>query len=156
MLALARSRGYATAGHPDWSIVTVLIGTGGPTPTWPEGQERPRVLVEVPGGRWRAEDEARAAGLDVLVCPGPGPGPARCPALAGKACPLVAGADVVVVLPRPDDERWRALLDAHARVHPGVPVAVDLPALSGTAQLVALVERLARGEGQEAATRSEM
>jgi hypothetical protein len=36
---------------------------------WPGTHERPRLLVEVPGGRWHAEEAARAAGFQVLACP---------------------------------------------------------------------------------------
>jgi RimJ/RimL family protein N-acetyltransferase len=125
MLALARAHGYVTAAHDDWSTVRVLLGTHGPTAQWPRGTESPRILVEVPGGRWRVEEEARAAGLHVLVCPGPATSPARCPALDGKACPLAADADVIVVTKPDDDARWDDLLHAHAALHPGVPVVVN-------------------------------
>ena len=58
-------------GHDDWTVVRLLIGTGSERPTWPGEHDRLRVLVEVAGGRWHAEQEARAAGIQVLGCPGP-------------------------------------------------------------------------------------
>jgi len=143
MLALARSRGYATVGHPDWTIVSLLIGTHGRTPTWPERDGPPRVLVEVPGGRWPAEQEARAAGLDVVVCPGPREYPARCPALDGEPCPLATHADAIVVVPPAGDSRWQALLESHASLHAGVPVLVERR--PGPPTAVALLQRIVRG-----------
>jgi hypothetical protein len=131
MLTLLRSRGYATLPSDDWVTVRLIVGTAGRTPVWPEaedepGQERrPRVLVEAPGGRWHAGDEAAKAGLRVVTCSGPRGPRSRCPALAGRPCPLAAGADAIVVSHPPDDERWRALVDAHGDAHPGVPVCVE-------------------------------
>jgi len=127
MLALVRSRGYATMEHPDWTVVRVLIGTGTRTPTWPGPHDRPRVLVEVPGGHWHAEEAARAAGLQVLMCSGPGASQTRCPALAGEPCPLAAGADVIVVSRPPGDERWQELVRAHPHLHAGVPICLEVP-----------------------------
>jgi ribosomal protein S18 acetylase RimI-like enzyme len=126
MLALLRSRGYATVDHPDGSVVRVLIGTSGRTPTWSGPADRPRVLVEAPGGRWHAEDAARQAGVQVVVCPGPGSTAAHCPALVGQPCPLAAGADAIVVSHPLHDERWSRLEAAHAELHAGVPVCVEL------------------------------
>jgi hypothetical protein len=131
MLAVLRSRGYASVGANDWSSLRLVIGTRGRTPVWPPGpgggshESRPRVLVEAPGGRWHAADEAAAAGLRVMVCSGPRGARPRCPALAGKTCPLAADADAIVISNAPDDEQWRALVDAHASLHPGVPVCVE-------------------------------
>jgi hypothetical protein len=131
MLALLRARGYATLGSNDWVTLRLMIGTAGHTPEWPAGggpvdpRRGPRVLVEAPGGRWHAGAEAEAAGLQVITCSGPRGERTRCPALAGRPCPLAAAADAVVVSNAPDDERWRALVDAHAELHPGVPVCVE-------------------------------
>jgi hypothetical protein len=126
MLALLRARGYATVGS-DWTSLRLVVGTAGPTPVWPGGPvDRPRVLVEVPGSRWHAGAEAEAAGLEVMACSGPGgTRRARCPVLAGRACPLAADADAIVVSNVPDDERWHAIVDAHRSLHPGVPVCVE-------------------------------
>lgn len=132
MLTLLRSRGYATVTSDDWSTLRLLVGTAGHTPEWPGGAaaggptDRPRVLVEVPGGRWHAGAEAEEAGLQVVACSGPGgTRRPRCPVLAGRPCPLAAGADAIVVSNVPDDERWHAIVDAHADLHPGVPVCME-------------------------------
>lgn len=131
MLSLLRSRGYANLDSGDWVSLRLIVGTHGHTPVWPRGAVRgggpagPRVLVEAPGGRWHAAREAADAGLEVITCSGPRGGRSRCPVLAGRPCPLVQGADAVVVSRPRDDERWRSLVDAHARTHPGVPVCVE-------------------------------
>jgi hypothetical protein len=168
MLALARWRGCAFIPRDDWSTVRVMIGTRGCMPTWPGPHDRPRVLVEVPGGRWAAAQVAQTAGLYVLTCPGPGARPA-CPALSGETCPLAAGADVIVVSSprddsRRDDERWGELIEEHRRRHPGVPVCVqsrrrethapvlELTADEETATLVTLVGRVARKHARRAGT----
>jgi hypothetical protein len=159
MLALARTRGYATEDDNDWTTIHLVIGTDGRAPSWPRGDARPRVLVEVPGGRWHATNAARAAGLDVLACPGPEVN-RRCPRLAGRPCPLARDADAIVMSPRGDlHPEWKALLEAHARLHNGVPICVELPcdvelalpddvvrapADGGDASIVALVQRLTR------------
>lgn len=120
MLALVRARGCATVCQPDRMVVRAIVGAAGPTPTWPGRHDHLRVLVESPGGSWPA-GAAADADADVLACPGPGTRRLPCPALAGRPCPLAAGADVIVVSPPPDDD-WRPLLDAHRQLHPGVPV----------------------------------
>jgi RimJ/RimL family protein N-acetyltransferase len=129
MLGLLRARGAAVMDHDDWTVVRLLIGTGD-APTWPGQHDRPRLLVEGAGGRWGTEAEARAAGLHVITCPGPRDGRHGCPALAGRPCPLAAGADAIVVSRPGDEARWRDLLAAHADLHPGVPVCLE-----GTAPL---------------------
>jgi hypothetical protein len=106
------------------------------------------VLVEVPGGRWHAGAEAEAAGLQVIACSGPRGVRPRCPVLAGRRCPLAAGADAIVVSNAPDDERWRAIVDAHAALHPGVPVCVEPRA----GRRPASQPRLAASEGAAALT----
>lgn len=130
MLALLRSRGHAYLPTSDWVSLRLVIGTRGDTPVWSGGpggglRRRGRLLVEAPGGRWHGTEEAREAGFDVVTCAGPRAGRRGCPALAGRPCPLVEGADAVVVSRAPDDERWRALVDAHAELHPGVPVCIE-------------------------------
>ncbi len=125
MLAVIRRRGYATLDGTDISEVRVAVGTGTPMPTWPAVHDRPRVLVEARGVWWSGERAARAAGMEVMVCPGPHPG-SRCPALDGEPCPLVEGADVVVcALAASAAGDVRA---AHASVHPATPVIVRGPA----------------------------
>lgn len=129
MLTLLRSRGYATLTSDDWVSVRLVVGTAGRTPVWPArselGHQGPRVLVEGPGGRWHAAREAEAAGLRVITCSGPRGARSQCPLLAGKPCPLVAGADAVVVSHPRDDDQWHALVEAHHRLHPGVPVCIE-------------------------------
>jgi hypothetical protein len=130
MLGLLRARGCATVGSSDWTSLRLLVGTGGHVPTWPADPrtglgDRPRVLVETPGGRWHASAEAQAAGLQVIACTGPRGSRPRCPVLAGQPCPLAAGADAIVMSSAPDDERWLALADAHGELHTGVPVCVE-------------------------------
>ena len=124
MLTLLRARGYAVMDH-DSAIIRVAIGTTRRVPSWPRAGEPPRLLVEVPGGRWHAEAAARAAGFQVLACPGPMGGWSDCPALRGEPCPLAAGADVIVdAVP---GEPGRSLLGAHQRIHRSVPLCVELP-----------------------------
>jgi hypothetical protein len=132
MLALLRARHPVVMEHQDWSVVRLMIGTRGHRATWPREHDRPRVLIEGASGRWHAEEEAGAAGLRVLTCPGPGTGRPACPALSGAPCPLVTEADVVVVSHPREDERWQHLLDAHAALHPGVPVFLE-PAVPDSA-----------------------
>jgi hypothetical protein len=126
MLGLLRSRGSVVMEHDGWSVVRVLIGTGGRRPTWSASRDQLRVLVEGAGGRWHAEHEARTAGLQVLTCSGPIDEAHDCPAMAGQPCPLAAGADVIVVS-RPPDDGWLDLMRAHAELHPGVPVCIERP-----------------------------
>ncbi len=117
MLALLRARGCATIDSDDHTVIETTIGTCQPAPGWPTVHDRPRVLVEVPGSRWRVTPELRADGIDVIACGGPrtrrlGPG---CPMLDGGRCPLVDDADVVVFSLRHEDDDAQALLDAHRR-----------------------------------------
>ena len=160
MLEMLRSRGSVTIEHTGWSVVRVLIGTSPFTPSWPGPHDRLRVLVETAGGRWRAEDEARAAGLHVVTCSGPSG--AQCPAIEGRTCLLAAGADAIVVAHPREDEMSQRLLALHASLHDGVPVCLEprraddanrVPAgtcpVVSEAGVVAFVERLARQGGLE-------
>jgi GNAT superfamily N-acetyltransferase len=129
MLALVRSRGYAVLDDDDWSSVRVTISTTGSTPDWPEVDDRPRVLVEAPGGRWSSAGDAQTRGMQVITCPGPERAPpGGCPALEGRPCPLAAHADVIVFAFPPSDPRAQALLAAHPRLHEAVPLVVAPPA----------------------------
>lgn len=144
MMTLARSRGSATLEHPDHNIVRLIVPTAGSAPTWPPGpHERPRVLVEVRGGRWTAEDEARAHGLDVRVCAGPrSRRRGDCPVLRGERCPLAEGADAIFfALDRADDVNER-LHAGHGDVHPDVPLLDRAkPAACAPAAEVAVILR---------------
>lgn len=155
MLAVLRSRGAANLTHPDWTVVRVVIGTHGDAPSWPGSHDRPRVLVETPGGSWAAEGAAREAGIDVIVCNGPTRRRRPCPALQGRPCPLAAGADAIVACPEPRDEEgnwrteegaetetpWERLVEAHGVLHAGVPLCVT-PAGRPAAELLTLVQGL--------------
>jgi hypothetical protein len=131
MLSLLRNRGYATLPSGDWVSLHLIVGTAGPTPVWPASgpgtpdATRPRVLVETPGGRWHGTPQVEAAGLTVITCSGPRGPRYRCPVLAGRPCPLAAGADAVVLANAPAHEEWGTLVESHARLHPGVPVLVE-------------------------------
>jgi L-amino acid N-acyltransferase YncA len=116
MLRLVARRGYATVDQPDWAVVNVTMSTGGGRPAWPPVHDRPRLLVEGCGGHWHAAAEAWAAGWDVVTCAGPcSRSVPVCPVLEGKPCPLVEGADLVVVAVRPTDPSRDGLLDGHLR-----------------------------------------
>jgi RimJ/RimL family protein N-acetyltransferase len=141
MLALLRRRGAVVVEHDGWTTVRLRIGTTGTSPTWAGSGAGRRVLVESPGGRWPAEGDARAAGLEVLTCPGPGPSH-RCPVLDGATCSLVDDADVVVVRSPPGDERWAALLAAHRERHPHLAVLLEELGRSGDSNATELIRAL--------------
>jgi hypothetical protein len=119
LLDLLRAREAVVMEHDGWRAVRLLIGTTG-MPTWPSGPDAPRVLVETPGHRWHAEETARAAGADVLICGGPDHRADGCPAIEGRPCSLAEGADLIVI----DDPAGRLpdLMNAHTAVHPDVIV----------------------------------
>ena len=134
MLALVRARGYAVIDQRDRSMVSVTIGTEGYPPSWPVADERPRVLVETPGGRWHAANERGASDLQIIGCPGPARAKHGCPALAGRPCPLAAHADVIVFAFPPSDAQAQAILSAHSRLHEDVPLLVaPAPSAEGLA-----------------------
>lgn len=120
MMALARKRGFAVLGHPDWSTVRLTMSTDGHTPSWPQAHDRPRLLIESQRTRWGAEDDMRAAGFDVAICSGPCRSQLRCPVLSGEPCPLIEGAEAVVVDLMPDDPETIELLKAERVIHPAV------------------------------------
>lgn len=111
---MLRRRGMAVVRTDECpTVVRVVVGTTARLPSWPPRRDGPRVLVETPGGRWRAEGALRAAGYQVMACPGPPGGWTTCPHLRGEPCPLATGADVVVsAVP---GEIGRSLVDAHRR-----------------------------------------
>jgi hypothetical protein len=124
MQTVVRRRGVVTMGDgEDFSVVRVAIAAAShDRPSWPATPGHHRLLVESSGGRWAHARDATHAGFEVMSCGGPD---ARCPALEGRACPLAADADVIVLARPPTDERTRQLLAAHADLHPGVPVIVQ-------------------------------
>lgn len=125
MLAMLRRRGEAVTGFDTQpAIVRVVIGTVGSSPSWPGVHRARRLLVEAPGGRWRGDAAARAAGFDVMACPSPPGGWQACPAATGWPCPLAVDADVIVdAVP---GDAGLSLRAAHRRTHPLVPVCAGL------------------------------
>ena len=125
MLSLLSRLGVAYLDHDDPAIFHLVFSTSTRVPSWPPRHDHPRLLVEIPGGFWPPEKAVRAAGFEVIACPGPAPDGSRCPALRGEPCPLVAGADVVVdAIP---GDTGQSLLDAHVRTFPSVPLCVEVP-----------------------------
>jgi hypothetical protein len=137
MLALARSRGCAFRPTGDPTILEVVLGTAGPTPTWPSDGGARRLLIEGSAASWPGSEPAAAAGIAVLACPGPGNGRTHpCPHLRGEPCPLVGGADAVLVALPPGAATTRELLAGHAAAATDQPLAVT-PALCGLVALPA-------------------
>ncbi|MGI9612935.1 MAG: GNAT family N-acetyltransferase [Acidimicrobiales bacterium] len=120
MLSLAKRRGYAVLDRPEWGTVRITMSTAGAVPSWPGSHPRPRVLVEAERSRPSIEELLRDAGFDVAICGGPCRTSGRCPVLTGEPCPLVDGADAVVVDLPPDDPRTAELVTAERLIHPGV------------------------------------
>lgn len=134
MLSVVRHRGHVVLPDSDYQVVRVSIGTSADGPVWPSADARPRVLLEGATIRWHGAAELAELGFDVVSCPGPEqPGRPPCPALSGHGCPLAAGADAIVIAYRPDSEITERLVAAHADLHPGVGVIVDLGAAPGAA-----------------------
>lgn len=142
MVAVLNRQGAVCLDDDDAAIVRLVLGTAGETPSWPAAGDRRRLLVEAPGGRWLGSAAAKRAGFDVLTCSGPRSSPERCPALRGEPCPLVTGADAVVVAHTRDDERWKALLCAHETLHRPVPIIVVAPGTAVDDTVAALLELL--------------
>ncbi len=129
MLSILRRRDPVAWGHDD-GAVHLSIGTT-TTASWPPHESRRRVLVATTGSRWSGERAADRSGLATVMCPGP----ARltrhgCPVLSGGRCPLADGADVIVVLLDPDDDRTARLIESHRRLLPGTPILARRPSAS--------------------------
>ena len=123
MCALAAKRDYALVHIDDYTVLRIIIGTATPVPPWPADTPHPRLLVETPAWRWRGAPAAEEAGFHIVSCPGPSSlRNRRCPALSGQACPLVEGADAVVVALSPEDPNRGALTPIHRFCHAPVPV----------------------------------
>lgn len=128
MLGMTHHRGEASLGSSDFSVLRVIISTSGTTPGWPPRGDAPRVLVEAAGHRWSRTSALDASGYEVITCGGPAHrGTAGCPVLEGERCPLVDGADAVVVALRPDDPRTEELIAAHRRLCPELRIVVQPP-----------------------------
>ena len=106
---------------------------------------------------WTRTEQTEAAGFHVVSCPGPSSLRNRhCPALSGRACPLVEGADAVVVALAPEDPNRGALTPIHRFCHSRIPVLLQeaageqrpvwlpdgLPTIPGNASPYEIVESL--------------
>jgi hypothetical protein len=130
MFGLVRSRPYAVLFYGEGRIrVVVRAGDGLGLPTWPYGDTRPRLLVEVPGGRWSSFDAAAEAGWQVAACPGPTRTRA-CAAAAGAGCPLLDGADAIVCSLSDDDPCAEGVRRVHSSRLTGPPLVRAGDALS--------------------------
>lgn len=128
MIAMLKARGCSFRPGDDLSVARIEIGTTGAAPGWPEDAPHPRVLVEGSSAAWQGVRAAERAGLGVRVCPGPEHGRLRaCPLLSGGSCPLVDGADAVVVALSRSARTTSALLDAHGERDVDQPIAVAPP-----------------------------
>jgi hypothetical protein len=161
MLRLTRARGQAILDDTDATALRVSISTRGGPPSWPGPRRRPRILIELCAGTCPVERAARAASYEVVGCPGPPAGHAeRCPLLSGAAdCPLVDGADVVVVVVRPGDERAERILAAHRVRGAGAPVAAEVwpdtaVAAAGADPAAVAIPASAAGEAIQAVLRA--
>ncbi|MGZ4398371.1 MAG: hypothetical protein ACXVZ1_08135 [Gaiellaceae bacterium] len=99
---------------------------------WSSRSSGRRVLVENPDGADLAAHAfvLREAGYDVATCRGAIPVEGKelsCPLIAGKACSLVEGADVVVT--SCDLAGCRAILEAHSLLG-SPPIVLEAPAPS--------------------------
>jgi hypothetical protein len=148
MMAMMRARGFVVVDHPDFAITRVMIGTHDRVPRWPGAHDRSRVLVELSGAHWAGERAAKAAGWQVISCPGPGG--QRCPAPRGEACPLASDADVVLFGLGPARPAASAVLAAHPRLHPHARLFVDSHAVADDALIPAGASRTAPGASPEA------
>jgi hypothetical protein len=123
MLRLLARRGCATVSFPDTAIVEMTVSSGEGMPGWPPASGHPRLLVEGCGGRWARAAEAERAGWTVVACAGPGSNQVpSCPLLEGGRCPLVDGADEIVLGFAPNDPRRAELAEVHAARMPDKPV----------------------------------
>ena len=150
MLTLLREHGAAVMEEESFDEIRLVIGTAGVTPSWPGDHERPRILVEAGAGHWPGETAARAGGFDVLTCRGPGEH-GHCPLLEGRGCPLVDGADVVVVQFPPAAAIARQLTAAH-EADPDVELlipAFGAPGPDGCETATEVVARLRKTLGLE-------
>ena len=145
MRSLTRARGEVYLPGSDWESVRVSFATEGLVPDWGPAGDRRRVLLEMRGAPWEVLDGMRAAGYDVVACPGPST--RECPLLMGGECPLAADADAIV-LALPRDDGADDLLRAHAREHGTVPVAVVELGTHRPITAAAVSEAVARATGE--------
>jgi len=128
MLDLIRHRGCARFEEADWETTRVTMSTSGHTPSWPPGAASPRVLIESTRSRPDVARRVRQQSGTTLICSGFGQPGSHCPLHAGEPCPLIAGADAVVLdsqsTPTATAECLK-LRQTIAAVHPDAHVIVD-------------------------------
>jgi RimJ/RimL family protein N-acetyltransferase len=125
MLRLAERHGYARVDAPDPSVVEVTMPTDAERPSWPARHGRRRLLVEGCGGRWHGDAEAWREGWTVVTCGGPDAKSVPvCPLAEGRPCPLVEGADLVVIAAR-STATTAQLLVGHQHAGSSAPVLVE-------------------------------
>lgn len=123
MLGMAKSRGYVVLDHPDWGIVRLSMAADGTTPTWPKRKNGYRVVVETDHTRWRGEHALENEDYEVIICPVSSDSD-TCPALKGERCPLLEGADAVVVDLASDHPKRTDLIKADQELHPELPLVI--------------------------------
>jgi len=91
---------------------------------------RPRVLVEEQDGAVRTSyvNLLRRSGIEAIGCGGPGDhDDARCPIEVGAGCDTAELADVIFFSFRLADARSREILRGLKRMHPRLPIVVEVP-----------------------------
>jgi hypothetical protein len=126
MLDIIRHRGCARFDDKDWETTRVTMSTNGHTPTWPPESARPRILIESPRSRPDTARRAREQGGTILICGGFDQKGSHCPLHNDHRCPLIEGADAVVIDRRGLDDT-DSIRNAVARVHPDANVTVVEP-----------------------------
>lgn len=117
MLTVLRARGFVVVDHfLSPATLRVAVATKPhSTPSWAGSRDRPRLLVEIPGGQWQRAAAMGRRGFQVLACPGPDRGGPPCGPLTGRPCPLAEGADVIV--DAQPGAFGKLLLEAHGSLH---------------------------------------
>lgn len=126
MLDIIRHRGCARFDDSDWETTRVTMSTSGHTPTWPPDSARPRILIESPRSRPDTARRAREQGGTILICGGFNQKGSHCPLHDDQRCPLIDGADAVVIDRRGlgDTDEVRVSI---AHTHPDANVTVVHP-----------------------------
>lgn len=97
MLEIIRHRGCARFDDEDWETTRVTMATSGHVPSWPPDAKSPKVLIESPRARPDVARRVRDQTGTMLICSGFGARGSHCPLHDGEPCPLIAGADAVVI-----------------------------------------------------------
>ena len=104
MLGIIKHRGCARFDSSEWGTTRVTMSTTGHTPSWPPHSARPRVLIESPRARPSAAKQLRDQHGTTLICGGFDKRGSHCPLHDGQPCPLITGADAVVIDSKPFGE----------------------------------------------------